>query len=76
MNRLGAAGRRLLVAGLVKRTTGVSVAGSKKRKNSPTCGSGRRSLTGTLLATTSPLGNTANIARRVMPFITNWKMRI
>jgi hypothetical protein len=61
---------------LVKRTTRVSVAGSAKRKNSPTCGSDRRSLTGTLLAGTKPPGNTAKIARRVMPFVTNWKMRI
>ena len=74
--RFEAAGNRLVLAGLVRRTTAASVAGSMKRKNSPTCGSGRGSLIGTLLAAAKPPGNTVNIARRVMSFTTNWKMRI
>src|SRR5690349_17002926 len=75
-NRLEGAGKRVVVAGLERRTTTVSVVGSTKRKNSPTCGSGRGSLIRVLPAAAKPPGNAVNIARRVMPVTTNWKMRI
>ena len=76
MNRLEAVGRMLLVLGSVKRTTKVSVAGSTKRENSLTCDCCGEFLTEALPDATKPPGNAATIARRVIPFVTTWEMRI
>ena len=61
----------LVLAGLVSRTTGVSVVGSAKRTNSPTAGKGFVFLVGSGLAAARLPGTNARTARRVMPSSTS-----
>lgn len=63
-----------MLAGLVKRTTGVSVIGSAKRKNSPALGSGLDFFDGVVvLSAASAAGTIASIARRVIAVLTTQK---
>src|SRR6185437_593853 len=69
-NRFVGAGRMLVVAGSVKRTTAFSVVGSEKRTNPPTEGKGLTFFAELWLVAANVPGIIASTARRVMPFFT------